>query len=400
MNCSGILAVAGVSLASGQTISVNGRTFNRALQGDLVVNNGWENCFGIFYQDFENFTEVITHELGHVLGLGHSEVSTVDPVSGDDGATMEAFAHFDGRAAVLHADDKAGVTFIYPGRTLRIQKTGAGSGTITSGTDGISCGSECVAGFASNSAVGLTATPTPGSTFAGFLEAGCGTTVVMSADRTCTAQFTTQPDLVISAISGPAVAGPGVTITVNNTVRNGGLASGAFTVGLYLSNVSAVTTLDRRLATRRVVGGLATNATSADGTAVLIPADVSPGSYFVGAIADIDNEVNEATAEGNNAASTPIAIAKPDLVVTALSAPTTAGAGRTITVSSTVKNQATAAISAPSSTLAFYLSADAVSGGDVRLPETRAIAALAKDATSVGSTSVTIPASTHPGRTS
>ncbi|HXU84469.1 MAG TPA: CARDB domain-containing protein [Verrucomicrobiae bacterium] len=397
VNCSGILAVAGVSLISGQTTTVNDRIFNRALQGDLVVNNGWEACFGIFYQDIENFTEVITHELGHVLGLGHSEVSTVDPVSGDDGATMEAIAHFDGRAAVLHADDKAGLTFIYPGRTLTIQKTGAGSGTITSGTDGISCGSECVAGFAPDSSVTLTVTPGPGSTFAGFVEVGCGTTVVMSTNRTCTVQFTTDPDLVVSAISGPAVAASGTTIILNNTVRNVGLAAGAFNVGLYLSNSSAVTTLDRQLTTRRVTSGLATNAVSADATSVLIPADVPPGNYFLGAIADIDNEVDEVVGEGNNAASTPVVIAKPDLVVTALTAPATAGAGRQIVVSSTVKNQAAAAVAAQPSTLAFYLSTDAVLGGDVRLTETRAIAALTKDATSVGSTSVTIPANMAAG---
>ena len=43
----------------------------RFVKGDVVVANGWEGCFNVFYQNFSNFTEVITHELGHVLGLGH-----------------------------------------------------------------------------------------------------------------------------------------------------------------------------------------------------------------------------------------------------------------------------------------------------------------------------------------
>ena len=164
--CSGVLAVGGMFFSTTPSMTVNGRQFSQAVEADLVFADGWDTCTilpgGGYYQSFSNFAEVATHELGHALGLGHSEVSTVDPVTGLDGATMEAFAHFDGRSASLHADDKAGVTFIYPGRTLTIQKTGSGSGTITSGTAGINCGADCVAGFAPNSNVTLTVTPDPG----------------------------------------------------------------------------------------------------------------------------------------------------------------------------------------------------------------------------------------------
>jgi subtilase family serine protease len=398
--CSGVLAVGGMFFSATPSMTVGGRQFSQAVEADLVFADGWDACTflpgGGYYQNFSNLTEVATHELGHALGLGHSDASTFDAATGIDGATMEPFAHFDGRGAGLHTDDRNGVSFIYPGRTLTIVKSGGGSGTITSGTAGINCGADCVAGFAPNSNVTLTVTPDSGSTFSGFTGTGCSTTVSMSVDRTCTATFTTEPDLVISAISGPAVAAPGQTIVLNNTVRNNGLPAGAFNVGLYLASAAAVTTGDRQLTTRRVTGGLGTNATSAEATSVQIPSDVVPGNYFLGAIADIDDEVPAEGSETNNAASTPILIAQSDLVVTVLTAPATAGAGLTITVSSTVKNQATAAVTAAASTLAFYLSPDSTFD-PVRLAETRAIGTLAKDAVSTGPTTLTIPAATAPG---
>ena len=175
--CSGVLATTWVSWFGSGSMIVNGRAFGPLVEADLVVADGWTGCG--FYESFTNFTEVMTHELGHALGLGHSA---------DFSATMYAFAHFDGRGNVLQADDRAGVTFIYPGRTLSMQISGNGS--VVSSPDGISCPSDCAAGFGPNTTVTLGATAGPGSSFAGFSGTGCGTSVVMSADRTCTATFT------------------------------------------------------------------------------------------------------------------------------------------------------------------------------------------------------------------
>ena len=101
--CSGTLAIGGFFRSTNQTGVANGQTFFRILEGDLVFADGWQGCG--FYENFNNLAEVATHELGHVLGLGHSSDTT---------ATMNAFAHFDGRGAALQTDDIAGINFIYP----------------------------------------------------------------------------------------------------------------------------------------------------------------------------------------------------------------------------------------------------------------------------------------------
>jgi hypothetical protein len=100
--CSGVLAVGGYCANGGATRTVNGVDFHQIVEGDITVNNGWSACT---VWNVTNFSEVLTHELGHTIGLAHS----TDPT-----ATMYAYAHFDGRGASLTPDDVAGVTFIYP----------------------------------------------------------------------------------------------------------------------------------------------------------------------------------------------------------------------------------------------------------------------------------------------
>jgi hypothetical protein len=109
INCHGTLAIGGFCTNS-ETRVVGGNTFRRITEGDVTVNNGFSNCFTA-----TDLAEVLTHELGHTIGLGHSSNNTneLDPARRD--ATMYYRAHFDGRGAALRADDVAGVTTIYPG---------------------------------------------------------------------------------------------------------------------------------------------------------------------------------------------------------------------------------------------------------------------------------------------
>src|SRR4051812_14872163 len=77
--------------------------------------------------------------------------------------------------------------------TLTVQKSGLGSGTVTSSPAGISCGSNCSASFISGTKVTLTATPSMLTIFTGW--SGCDSTsgntctVNMNAARSVTASF-------------------------------------------------------------------------------------------------------------------------------------------------------------------------------------------------------------------
>ncbi len=77
---------------------------------------------------------------------------------------------------------------------LAIQKSGSGSGTVTSNPAGIDCGGTCSASFPRGQSVTLTASPAAGSTFAGWSGGGCsGTgpacTVSLASSAAVTARF-------------------------------------------------------------------------------------------------------------------------------------------------------------------------------------------------------------------
>jgi hypothetical protein len=82
-----------------------------------------------------------------------------------------------------------------PARTLTVQRTGSGSGTVTDNFAQINCGVTCASSYGHGAPVTLTATPDPGSTFAGWSgDADCSDgSVTMDADKTCTATFNLVP---------------------------------------------------------------------------------------------------------------------------------------------------------------------------------------------------------------
>lgn len=83
-------------------------------------------------------------------------------------------------------------TFDLPTYALSVALGGTGAGTVTSSPAGIDCGATCVASFAADTLVTLTATPAGSSSFAGWTGACDGTdpcVVTMDAAKTVTATF-------------------------------------------------------------------------------------------------------------------------------------------------------------------------------------------------------------------
>jgi hypothetical protein len=106
--CSGILALGGYCTFI-EHDEVNGQRFFRISEGNVTVNRGFGHCP---FWNRTNLSEVLTHEIGHTIGIGHSaESEDAAPELRD--ATMYFQAHFDGRGASLRADDVAAARFIY-----------------------------------------------------------------------------------------------------------------------------------------------------------------------------------------------------------------------------------------------------------------------------------------------
>jgi len=218
---------------------------------------------------------------------------------------------------------------------------------------------------------------------------------VAAGAPTATAAASTGPDLLFTALTAPALAAPGQPLIATNTVRNAGASpAGAFRIGFYLSaNASAPSGLPIG---SRSLGALAAGASLGDYTAVTIPRDAPAGRMFLVAVADDLNAVNE-TNEGNNVRSVPLTIVKPDLVVSAVTAPATGTIGGTLVVGTTVQNLTAGPVSG-SFTVGIYLSANASidPAVDVRVGG-RTLAGLAGSAVSVASTPVSIPRDLVPG---
>ena len=184
-----------------------------------------------------------------------------------------------------------------------------------------------------------------------------------------TASAPAQPDLSeYVSVSNTTVA-PGASVTVDTYAMNlGNAISGASTAGIYLSTDSTITTSDTLLATVNS-GTLAT--VSQPGyydhqtVSATLPANLAPGIYYIGGIADYNNHVSESNESNNTynvvqltvpAPATGPAPAQPDLSEYVSLSNTTVAPGASVSVDTYAMNLGNAISGA--STAGIYLSTD------------------------------------------
>jgi hypothetical protein len=126
----GTLAVTWVAFDCTITHTFGSETAHTLFEADLVTQNG----AGSFYfstQTDADYDEVVAHELGHFIGIGHAcgdqESPSCATSSALNDALMRATVHGDNRGARLSNDDRAGVRFLYPTATSSNQAPAAPS---------------------------------------------------------------------------------------------------------------------------------------------------------------------------------------------------------------------------------------------------------------------------------
>ncbi len=200
-------------------------------------------------------------------------------------------------------------------------------------------------------------------------------------------------DLVVSALTVPTAASAGAAISVTHTLKNQGAdPAGATTTRFYFSSNATLDVADVVLGDQPMAA-LAAGASGSTTISLTIRAGTGAGTWYVIAEADAGNAVPEAT-ESNNTQVKSVKLG-PDLAVSTLTAPSSAAAGSTISVTHTLKNSG-ADPSGPSATR-FYFSTNAtLDAGDTPLAD-QAMPPLAAGAASSASTSLSIPAGSGGG---
>ena len=201
------------------------------------------------------------------------------------------------------------------------------------------------------------------------------------------------PDLTETALSVPRASGSGGAFSVTDTAKNQGTGGSApSTTYFYLSRNFLLDDTDWLIGSRSVPD-LTVGATSAGTSTVTLPDGLTAGTYYVLAKADGAGALVE-TQETNNTRTASIQIG-PDLAVTAMSAPASAGAGGTVAVTETTSNQGGGPAAATKTR--FYLSSNyMLDATDIPLQE-RDVLALAAGNSSPATTIVTIPDGTTTG---
>ncbi len=309
-----------------------------------------------------------------------------------------------------------GPSYVTPGVNITISDTTKNQGTGTAGASttsfywstntafdaaDVALGSRWVSVLSPGAVSGPTGTvvTVPASATAGtyyILAVADATGLVLEAsetNNTKSLKVSILPDLVVSALTGPAYVSPGATITISDTTKNQGSGAAAASItSFYWSTNSTWDALDTLLKSRNVpvlaVGGISSATTN-----LIVPLSATTGTFYIIAKADATALVNEAS-ETNNTKYLAVKIL-PDLVVSALTGPAYVTPGVPFTVSSTTANTGSGA--AVASSTYFYLSANTTLDAADTYLASQPVGALTPGATFPASTPLTVPPGTLPG---
>jgi subtilisin family serine protease/subtilase family serine protease len=206
-------------------------------------------------------------------------------------------------------------------------------------------------------------------------------------------QISVGPDLAVTALTAPPGAAPGVPMTMSYTVANqGGVSAPMSSLRFYWSTNSTLEAGDTVLASENI-GPVAPAGVVSGQATFVVPTGAAIGTFYVIAEADSSNVVQEVR-ENNNIATYLVRLGG-DLVISAFNAPSALGAGTSLVINETTRNDGGSAVGM--SITHFYLSSDAVLSAGDSLIGTHSVGALTPGESSAGSTTVTIPSGTPVG---
>ena len=208
-------------------------------------------------------------------------------------------------------------------------------------------------------------------------------------NNTAARQLYVGPDLSVSSLTAPSIAGAGSTISVTEVTKNqGGNASGTSMTRFFLSTNFSLDAGDVPLAGGRAVDPLGPGATSSGPTSLVIPVGTATGTHYLIAKADADATVAESL-ESNNTSFRTIQIGG-DLKVLSVTAPSKAESGSTIAITETTTNAGGGPV--PASVTRFFFSANAtLDAADTPLAGGRSVDDLDAGEASIGTTTTTLP---------
>ena len=226
------LAIGGGFGASGGG-TVNGMPFFRFTRGYVI----WQNAANLSasFRQTTNFARVMEHEIGHTIGLGHSEMGTANIMHPSCCVAATPVA------PALGPDDLAGLNFIYPSGSTPPPPPPSCSYSISPGSaSATAAGGVGAVTVTAGSGCAWTATVATGSAFLSVSSGSSG--------------------------SGNGVVGYSVAANATTAARNATLTIAGQTFSLMQAAGSCGYTLSALSATSGVAGGAATVGVTASGS--------------------------------------------------------------------------------------------------------------------------------------